>query len=115
MKLQYKGLSASTGFAIGPVWLYQPVQITVEAHCVPSGDAEWCRLENALKLAKQQLQILEKKALEVVGAANAEIFQAHAMFLEDPELMSILREMIITEKTNAESPTKNGIVGILID
>ena len=102
MKLQYKGLSASTGVAVGPAWLYRPVQITVEKLCVPSSDAEWCRLEDAMNLAKNQLKALEERALEMVGAANAEIFNAHAMFLDDPELIGMLRDMVINDKNNAE-------------
>ena len=102
MKLQYKGLSASTGIAIGPAWLYKPVQIAVEKHKVPSSEAEWCRLENALALAKKQLQGLELKAIQMVGTANAEIFQAHAMFLDDPELLKLMREVIVNENSNAE-------------
>jgi phosphoenolpyruvate-protein phosphotransferase len=106
VKQQFKGLPASSGIAIGPAWVYRPAQVIVEKCSVLDGDAEWRRLENTLALAKSQLQALEQKAIKMVGSANAEIFQAHAMFLDDPELINTLREMIVKENNNAEFAVK---------
>jgi phosphoenolpyruvate-protein phosphotransferase len=102
MTIRYHGVAASTGVAIGPAWIFRPVEISVENHCVSSSDFEWCRVENAIEMARKQLQTLAEKATESVGAANAEIFQAHEMFLDDPELINMLREMILNDKVNAE-------------
>jgi phosphoenolpyruvate-protein phosphotransferase len=103
MRCLLKGLPASSGIAIGPVWIHQPIHISVEkqqAACNPQ--SEWNRLETGLVLAKSQIEFLHQKALEMTGTAEAEIFQAHALFLEDPDLLSLIKDTVFNEKVNAE-------------
>jgi phosphoenolpyruvate-protein phosphotransferase len=96
------GVPASSGIAIGPAWIYRPHESKVEKRCVESSDFEWARLENSIATSRKQLQSLAEKATATAGAANAEIFQAHEMFLDDPELLELMRDLILNEKLNAE-------------
>ncbi len=102
MRAHLVGVPASSGIAIGPAWIYRPHENVIEKRCIESSDFEWVRLENAIAASRKQLQALAKKAEESIGAANAEIFQAHEMFLDDPELTEMLRDMVLNEKVNAE-------------
>ena len=109
MNKRRKGLPASPGIAIGPIWLYQPQQIQIEQTTVTDVEAEVGRLETALQEAVSQLKGLEKKALQEIGEAEAEIFAAHQMFLADPELMKAMQSGIREESINAEAAVESAI------
>ncbi|MCD6476317.1 MAG: phosphoenolpyruvate--protein phosphotransferase [Anaerolineaceae bacterium] len=105
----FKGLGASRGLVYGPVWVYRPVEIHAERRVCEVPAEELVRLENVIAKAKEQLQRLYEKALNDVGEEEAEIFQAHSMFLDDPELMKMIEELITTEKVNAEFAVQKSI------
>jgi phosphotransferase system enzyme I (PtsI) len=65
--------------------------------------AEWERFEAALGTAQEQLEEVYAKAEVESGAEQAAIFEAHAMMLEDPELLGKVREAIEEEGVNAEA------------
>lgn len=108
MKPPLHGLPASPGIAIGPAWIYRPIQVTWQPYQVQDPAAEWSRLEAALDAAKSQLNELYQRATEKIGAAAAEIFQAHSMFLEDPELLEAMRRRIEGGRMNAEAAVSEG-------
>ncbi len=105
---QFKGQAASGGIAIGPAWVYRPPHVTVERRSVSDPVAEWARLERAIALSRSQLIALEEHARLTVGASEAEIFSAHQMFLEDDELLTLVRSTIHTERVNAEAAAQDG-------
>ena len=109
MKHLVRGLPTSSGIAIGPAWIYRPVHISTDQRPIVNSEAEWCRLEGALALAKEQLQTLYLKAVDLVGQANADIFQAHQMFLEDPELLGTLNEAVVKQEHNAEYAVQQSV------
>jgi phosphoenolpyruvate-protein phosphotransferase len=102
---QYRGLAASAGIAIGPAWIYRPAQVTVERRLVPVTEvpAEWARLQTALSMARTQLQALEARARESIGADEAAIFGAHQLFLDDEELLNSLSVLVKDQRLNAEA------------
>ncbi len=100
---RYQGMPASSGVAIGPVWVYHPIELHIEQRRVTDSQGEWQRLERAIQQTKIQLQTLKARALESAGEKEAAIFEAHALFLEDVELLDMLRKSIHEEEINAES------------
>ena len=58
--------------------------------------------ENAKEKAKEELKALYEKALLEVGEANAMIFDVHQMMLDDLDYIESVRNMIETQKVNAE-------------
>jgi phosphoenolpyruvate-protein phosphotransferase len=98
-----KGLPASTGVAIGPVWIYRPVHVEVERRKVASPEAERQRLEAALTQAGEQLQVLYQRTLENIGEEEAAIFEAHQLVLQDPELLAQVQTLIDSQHLNAEA------------
>ena len=50
-----------------------------------------------------QLEQLHKRALENIGETDAAIFEAHKLFLDDPEFLGAIRAALTDEKINAEA------------
>ncbi|MCD4751928.1 MAG: phosphoenolpyruvate--protein phosphotransferase [Anaerolineaceae bacterium] len=105
----FKGLGASRGLVYGPAWVYRPVEIDAEQILCEVPAEELVRLRDVTAKAKEQLHRLYEKALIDVGEGDAEIFQAHSMFLDDPELMKMIEEQIMMEKVNAEFAVQKSI------
>ena len=110
MTISITGIAASRGIAIGPAWIYRPVEIIIERLENAEPKKEWDRLQTAIKKANSQLEESERKALQRVGEKEAEIFGAHRMFLEDPELIGSIK-LSIDHKLNAEAAVQEGIEG----
>jgi phosphoenolpyruvate-protein phosphotransferase len=100
-KLQ--GIPASDGIAIGPVFIYQPEAPLVERRFIIDPAAEIARLNAALAIANQDLLALKAKTEAAVGSEEAQIFEVHRMFLEDPAFAGAIKEAIETDKINAEA------------
>ncbi len=96
------GISASRGICIGPVFPFIRQELIVESFCVDNTKAEIERLDAAMAKAKDQISLIYQKALGEASKADAEIFQAHRMILEDPELLKEVRTKIEKESTCAE-------------
>jgi phosphoenolpyruvate-protein phosphotransferase len=105
---QYKGLPASAGIAIGAAWLYRPAKIIISRHLAADPTVEWSRLQRALSTARLQLQALEERARITVGANEAAIFAAHQLFVEDEELLAMIRDLIENQHLNAEAAVYDG-------
>ncbi len=88
------GISASAGIANGPVFRYETREYSVEERHIEDAAVERARLDAALAQAKQEIQALAARAQHEVGSSNASIFEAHEMFLSDPELLEQVRATI---------------------
>jgi len=100
---QVSGVPASPGIAIGPVFLYRPIEIAIERHAITDPDAEWTRFERALDAAENQLQAVYQKAIEETGTGSAEIFRAQLEMLRDPELLTLCRKEMEEHLVNIEA------------
>jgi phosphoenolpyruvate-protein phosphotransferase len=89
------GVPASPGIAIGPARL--PTATTpLPADDTPAGDpsAEWERLDAARAAARADVVQARARIAEQAGEAEAAIFDAHLMLLDDAALVSPAREAI---------------------
>ncbi len=86
MSVSLVGAGAAPGVAVGPPFLVAPVANAV-IDTGPAGppEAEKSRLHEALAQAAEELYALAERVREAAGD-EAEIFEAHAAFAEDPEL-----------------------------
>lgn len=100
--LEITGKSVFGGVAIGPVKVYKKGENVVKRVKVEDVEAEVKRFDEAKETAKGQLDALHDKALKEVGEANAAIFEAHRMFLEDPGYLDSVYNIIRTQGVNAE-------------
>jgi phosphoenolpyruvate-protein phosphotransferase len=83
--------------------MYTPASVSTSRKPVADPSLEIDRLDKALREAGQQLEQLHERALVNCGEADAEIFEAHKLFLEDPEFLGAIRASITAEKINAEA------------
>ena len=103
------GIPASPGIAIGPAVLLQGLVPEVEEHPVADPQAEWERLEAAIRAARQEIQGLRARAAARVGDYEAAIFDAHLLFLEDPALIDAARQRIFEAHVNAEAAWQTAV------
>jgi phosphoenolpyruvate-protein phosphotransferase len=96
------GIPASRGICIGPVFPFVRQELRVESYCVDDVQVEITRLNSAIDKAKDQISQIYQKALTEASKADAEIFQAHRMILEDPELLKEVKAKIEKDSICAE-------------
>ncbi len=97
-----KGIAAAPGIAIGRVFVKKEAETLIKKKAVADINGELDRLDHALTQAKQELTALKESTAEKMGEKNAEIFQAHLMFLSDPEFIAGIEQQISEDKINAE-------------
>ncbi len=97
------GIAASPGVAVGPAALYRPRLPEIVARVIEDTAGEWRRLQEAVTAARGEIDALHRRAISQVGAAEAAIFEAHQLFLQDPALIETTRNRIYDEKINAEA------------
>ncbi|MCW5838869.1 MAG: phosphoenolpyruvate--protein phosphotransferase [Anaerolineales bacterium] len=107
--LAIKGVPAASGIAIGRPWVYQPHAGRVERRSISDVTAELARLAVAKQTAKVQLAELQQKTLAEIGEQEAAIFEAHQMFLEDPELDKAIHQRIEGQQICAEAAVEDAI------
>ena len=94
------GVAASPGLAVGKVWCLRREEIPVtEAGEAPN--VERRRLEDAMDLAKNQLEALQAELRATADAGKAAIFAAHQELLGDPGLLDIAESAIAKGKSAA--------------
>ncbi len=100
----YQGKSVFGGVAIGKICVYQKGEETVKRTRIEDTEteAEKQRFDDAVQEAIRQLGELYDKAVKEVGEANAAIFEIHQMMLEDDDYLDAARNIIETQKVNAE-------------
>lgn len=98
----WKGIRASPGIALGPAYLYTELVIEVNEGRVKDAQTELARLETALGQARDQLETLQRKTQKSIGQDEAAIFDAHELFLEDPQLLGDVRTAIESKRINCE-------------
>ena len=98
----YTGKSILKRIAIGKMRFYSKGEQMVQRRTVSDPEAELARYEEAREKAVCQLHGLYEKALKEVGETGAAIFDVHAMMLEDDDLNDSIRNMIQSQKINAE-------------
>ncbi|HEL3623475.1 TPA: phosphoenolpyruvate--protein phosphotransferase, partial [Clostridioides difficile] len=77
-------------------------ELVIEKKSIDNVEAEIAKLEDAVAVSKEELVKVKEKASEELGAEEAEIFEAHLLVLEDPELIGSAIDKIKTESVNAE-------------
>ena len=85
-----KGIGISNGKVSGKIKFFVPLDEEasyVKPHIVNRKE-ELERLDKARKIALEEIKALEKKALLTLGEQEAQIFEIHAMLLEDEDYVS---------------------------
>ncbi|MBC2182417.1 phosphoenolpyruvate--protein phosphotransferase [Listeria sp. FSL L7-0233] len=103
MAKELKGIAASDGIAIAKAYLLVEPDLSYEKTEVTDIESEVKRFESALEVSKKELSMIREKAAKDLGEDKAQIFDAHLLVLNDPELTGPIEESIKNAKTNAET------------
>lgn len=95
------GKSASQGVAIGKALVLKPQEIKIETGTITQVEEELKRFKEALTVSAEEIRALHARVLETLGNDKAQIFEAHQMILEDPELTDSIEGMIRNDKVKA--------------
>ena len=100
----YKGTAVSSGIAIGPLLLlYADEHIIRKRRIRPEDVAgEIARFEAALLKTHQQIQGIRNQLASSIGEADASIFDAHILLLEDTSLIESVKEHLQTRLVNVD-------------
>lgn len=99
---EYIGKPVCKGIAIGKIKFYSKEEKSIVRIKVDSVETEIARYNKARDKAIAELGELYEKAVVSVGEDNAEIFNVHAMMLEDEDYNDSIYNIISTQEVNAE-------------
>lgn len=103
------GVAASPGIAIGPARRFEPTVAAVTRKVVTNPAAEWQRLQAARQAVRQQIKTTHGLLLQQGARAEAAIFDAHLLFLDDPTLLDPAHEGVFNQGWNAEAAWQDSI------
>ena len=98
----YKGTGASPGIALGKALVIEHSELNIEKKTIENVDAEVEKLNAAVEESKKELEQVKERAKVELGEHEAEIFEAHLLVLQDPELIDQTVAKIRDEKVNAD-------------
>lgn len=96
-----RGIAASPGIAAGPIFRYEVGKVTAERHHVADVQHEIAYLDAALQQAKAEIHTLFLQTQKDIGSNEAAVFEAHELFLDDPELLQQVHTTIQMQSVNA--------------
>ena len=100
------GKSVLNGIAIGKLKIYKKKDTAISTAPVADTAAELERFEAARQKAIEQQTALYEKALAEAGEDIAEVFNIHAMMLDDDDFVDAIKEIINGQKMCAEYAVK---------
>lgn len=100
--LKITGIAASAGVAIAPAFKLEHPDYTVKQQHAKDSAVELQRFEEALAASIQELEAIKERTHQELGAKKAEIFESHLLILNDPELLTPVRDKIANELVTAE-------------
>jgi len=102
-----KGIAASDGVAVAKAYLLVEPDLTFPKKNVEDTEHEKTRLDEALKTSEKELQKIRDNAAETLGESEAQVFDAHLMVVDDPEMTGQIKQNISDNGVNAEQALKD--------
>jgi phosphotransferase system enzyme I (PtsI) len=100
----FKGTAVSPGIACGPLlMLYADEHIIRKRRIRPEDvPGEIARFEASLLKTRQQIQAIRNQLASSIGEADASIFDAHILLLEDTSLIESVKEQLVSRLVNVD-------------
>lgn len=100
----YQGIPASPGIAIAPLHVIARGFGAPEVYVIDENEVEHeqKRFHRAIELTKHQLEELKERLDDLSGDGEQDIFEAHAMMIQDQIMINKVTEAIASRKQNAE-------------
>lgn len=97
----FKGIGASPGIAIGKILLIESEDMVINKQIIEDTEKEIDLLISVFKTSMTELENIKIKTEKELGVDEAAIFGAHMLILSDPELLSITKNKIESDKVTA--------------
>ena len=88
------GIAAAAGIAIAKVYELKAPDLSYEKKAVEDKEHELKRLDDALQTSIGELEKIKEHTRKTIGEEQAEIFSAHLLILNDPELINPIKDKI---------------------
>lgn len=102
MSKEVLGIAASSGIAIAKAYCLKNPELKIEKLVVKDVNEEIKRLNVSLEKSKQELVVIKELTQKQLGEEKAEIFSAHLLVLNDPELITLVEDKVKNDLVNAE-------------
>jgi len=99
----YQGVGAAPGLGIGKAIWWKKETPQFEARSINDPTKEVQKLEKAIEEAKNQITALRQIASNRMGEEEAQVFDAHLAFLDDPAFTGEMKNRIESQQKNAEA------------
>lgn len=103
--LTIKALGVSEGLVKAKAFVLAEPDLTVKKENITDVAFEQTRVDNAIATSKSQIEAIMEEAGDKLGA-DAEIFEAHLMMIEDEDFIEGMKNIIEDEKVCAEYACK---------
>ena len=100
------GIAASDGIAIAKAFLVEEPDLSFEISKSNDSQQEKERLAKAIADSKVEIEKIKAVASNALSEEEAQVFDAHLMVLEDPELQQAYTQKIEDETLNAQSAVR---------
>lgn len=107
------GVAASPGIAIAKAFRLASTEHILQKQTIPDTLVEVERFRQAVERAKGEIEGIRQLTVQRLGAQKAEIFEAHLLLLEDPDLIEVAEVRITEEKLNAEYALYEVTAGVM--
>ncbi len=99
-----KGIAASPGIVIGPVFIYRKHEPTIQIRTIDNAEVkiEVERLKNAIARSKKEISKIYEFAEQKLGKEQSKIIEAQLLILEDKILFDTIIGRLRKEKKNVE-------------
>ena len=101
--MKFTGMAASPGVGVAPIYLLEREELAVRDTAVPaqSAEQEVARFHDALEASRSDLTSIRDRIARELSEAEAEIYNAHRMILDDPDLVRAVEQGIRERLRNA--------------
>ncbi|MEW5841962.1 MAG: phosphoenolpyruvate--protein phosphotransferase [Bacteroidota bacterium] len=101
-EIMLKGIAAAPGIAISKAYIYARQKEEVADSAVTDLDEALEMLDTALEQSRKELRKIFSLAVDKLGEKRAAIFEAQIMILDDPILLSTIKNRITNERRAPE-------------
>lgn len=115
-----QGIAASPGIVRGKIYNIRNEKLEINREKISKEmvEREIQVFYRAIDRTREQINALKEQTTRKLGAARAEIFEAHLMFLEDPEFISAIEGEIKKNRLRAEAAVEKVVkqfAGLMAD
>ncbi|HET7658338.1 MAG TPA: phosphoenolpyruvate--protein phosphotransferase [Bacillales bacterium] len=113
MSKPFNGIAASQGIAIAKAFVLQNPEFNFDSNKATNIEEELERLERAFKQTVEELKVIQSHAAKNLGEDEAEIFSAHLLVVQDPELTDAIKDKITNDRLTAENAVNEVTTGFI--